>query len=139
MPVYTPDRRVGARATRSTTQVISNTTVTDITLTTETEDSNGWFAPTSATFTVPADEPPGLAACTARVDVTGTAATRRFIQIAHSATGNYRFDFDLDSSVAACVVVPYTAGETFKVQIYQATGGDVDLTNAEVSVYRVGP
>lgn len=139
MPVYTPVRRSGARATRSTTQVISNATVTDITLTTEIEDSNGWFAPTSATFTIPAGEPNAIYGCTARVDVTGVSSTRRFIQIAHSATGNYRFSFDEDSSVGGTVLFPGVAGETIKVQIYQNTGADVDLTNAEVSVYRVDP
>lgn len=137
----------GAYATRGTNLSVSDSTDTDVTLTSETWDEGSWIAVTSATFTVPASAvPPGYT--TVIVDIranvlwAGNSSGARRIIINKTGTQIRSKAHDMYSASAfpqdLAVLEPAVAGDTFKLQVWQNSGGALNVSSASlsVSVYR---
>ena len=128
--------RVGVLATRATNLSIPNSgAFTDITLTAESQDTSGFFAPTSATITIPA----GLGGV---YGVTGqivwatsdlTLSTLRFV-----VTGSH-YDFNGEAAGgthAGAFVIVLAPGDTIKMQASQQdVAGAINVTSARLSAY----
>lgn len=138
----------GTLVTRTTNQSISNNSYTDVTFTTEVFDQGGWIAVSATTITVPASAiPPGYT--TVALDIRPTAqfasnATGKrsaivtqsgttIISASLAADSSSNTDIPLTSTLVSAVV-----GDTFKLSVYQNSGGSLNLVAARlvVAVYR---
>ncbi len=137
----------GMFAKRTTNQSISDSTDSDVTLTTEVWDNGGWIAVSATTATLPAGAiPAGFT--TVAIDIRAaalfagnTVGARRLIinqsgtqiyskAIEATGTGGLTVDFS--------ILWPAVAGDTFKLQVWQNSGGALNLSSAylSLSVYR---
>ena len=125
--------RTGGSWTRSTTQSIPNTTVTNISWNSESSDTDNILTPTSATATVPVA---GVYAITANVNW-ASAATNGFLRITAGGTA-YDFDASMAGSAGTgTLVVSLSASATVVVAVYQATGGALNVSTAGLQIWRL--
>ncbi len=132
------DAKEGFEAATSGTVSVANTTFTDLVWATESYDPSGYGAGT-ATLTVPAGMG-GWHVVTVRA-VMASAVTPsqtpwiRFLlngatwDVAVSAAAGY---------MCATLAAPLSAGHTLKAQLYQASGGAINCTAANIYLRRQG-
>ena len=138
----------GVKLRRSTNQSIADSTDTDVTWLTEVEDFGGWWS-SGATITVPAGAiPSGYTRIAIHFDVR--------LKYASSSTGNRRATILVNGSsvaqrtygglgggdstdVPVGIWTPVASGDTIKVQAYQTSGGSLNLTEANIDIYRIAP
>lgn len=140
---YSSAGRTGCTIRRVATQSIANTTDTAISFDTEDFDSDGWFAPTSDTITVPSglDGDISITAYVAWASSPGANSNARFV---FSGTS-----FDFRNSVGSSSVGYQSQGvsvanwavaatNTIKLQVYQSSGGAINVT-ASLQLRWLGP
>ena len=130
--------RVGARADRVTNQSISNNTVTSISFDSETADTDGFITPTSTTVTIPSGLD-GVYAIFAHCVWASGPGTGCWSSIASSGTRLGAVANAGDTRSAVSITLPLAAGATISYQVYQISGGAINVTSASLYVYRIGP
>lgn len=137
----------GMYATRTTTQSISNSTDTDVTLTTEIWDVGSWIAVSATTATVPASAIPTgytnvVIDIRASVLWAGNATGARRLIINQTGTQIYSLAFNPGSAsgfpIHFAILAPAVAGDTFKLQVNQTSGGALNISSAsmQLAMYR---
>jgi hypothetical protein len=134
--------RCGCRVRRAAVQSISSGAATAISWDTEDQDTDGFITVTASVVTIPTGKG-GLYQITAHLVGTGITGSGAAIilDVTSSPTG-YPADFLSRSTRPATVAAspsasPLSAGDTFNVQAFHATGSAVDFTGW-LSCYRVG-
>lgn len=138
-----PDsRRVGCRVRRATAQSIPNATSTNMTFGVEDEDTDGFFAPSSDTITIPAGLD-GLYAIVFSAAGPGAGGESFVSILPTSGIPNYpaQFPSQMSTLVAdlgtAAITIRLLAGDSFVCRINHQTGAAVNFTGW-CSCYRVG-
>jgi hypothetical protein len=133
-------RRMGLSLRRATNQSIGNAGGSDTAISWDTEDADtdGFFAPTGTTITVPSG-------CGGVYSINfyttwGTAlgTGRAFLTITHNGIANYRLPLQGQSEtlVSCAFVVPLSATDTIVAKVYQSSGG-ANNVQAQLLMYRV--
>jgi hypothetical protein len=136
-----------AVATRSTNQSINNNAATDVSFTTEHVDNDTLFAATSTTITIVHD---GYYMILAGVAwATTSSAGARAASIAINGTNQDDMTSEMTALTASPLPFPrHTVGgvislvtsDTVKLNVYQNSGGALNLTKARLAVVRIsGP
>lgn len=127
------ETRVGVRATRGTAQAFSASTLTDVTYTGETEDTDDFFTATSSTITVPTGKG-GLYIITFVVSLSVSPSLSLYLYVNGSVIGQ-----GAGSNAGTGVltmVQALAAGDTVKSAIFGSSGGNIN--SAVLSCYRIG-
>ena len=133
----------GFYANRSTNQSIPDSTDTDVTLTTESWDQGGWIAVSATTATVPASAiPAGYTnvivdiRCAAHFAGSAVGARRLIINKSGTQFASQAIDAPGTSSlsVAFSTLIDAAAGDTFRIQVWQDSGGALNILSASLSV-----
>lgn len=138
---------VGASASRTAALSIANSSQTDLTLNTEINDPRGFFAPTSAVFTVPAGLG-GLYAINAHVqwDVNATGWRRLGISKNNGTTVGTDIWHTLQTTPGAgadCGQImsidwlPLAVGDTVRAKVWHTAGVALNVVTARMTVRRV--
>lgn len=138
------DRRVGCRIRRVAAQAITTATLTAANFDTEDEDTDGFFAPTSTTVTIPAGKD-GVYSIMFYVGLQFQATARNFvdIQVTSSLAGlsnNYRSTYDGPTAEVRGMATfsgPLVAGDSFVGNVFQSTGANQNLA-ATLTCYQTG-
>jgi hypothetical protein len=132
--VAAADSRVGIWWTRGSNQSVGATTTTAVTNTATTEASAGWSV-ASGVVTIPAD---GVYDVFAKVSTSG-AITAAWITVDDSfdvalTAGNDRGG---TAHFAGTAALKLTAGQNVRVYVRNPTAGAVNVTSANVTIWRV--
>lgn len=133
----------GTRVARTTTQSIPDSSATAVSFTTETFDQGGWVAVTSTTVTVPAGAIPA-GYTTVALDI------RVGVNFATNATGYRKATVNQNGSpvlaptkaavsgtatnVNESTIVTAVSGDTFDVELFQNSGGALNIISAYLIV-----
>jgi hypothetical protein len=140
--------RTGCTVRRNANQSISTDTRTNLSFDVEDADTDGFFAPTSTTVTIPANLG-GLYAvsftASAAVTLTTTAMAYLFcsgsaVQAVTTGAGANDNGFPLSGSryyIGCATTLILAAGDTIVAGVYQNSGLSMNVTG-RLSVYRVG-
>ena len=114
------------RISRAANQTISTSTQTSISFDTETTDTDGFFAATSPTVTIPGNLA-GRYLISVSVIGNSVASTRGFISLV--ADGN-KWDQNITGNGSGSVGVStrMSASSTIQVAVFQASGGNIGYT-----------
>jgi hypothetical protein len=128
--------RVGCKIRRSTAQTISNNTITSISFDTEVYDSGGYW--TSGTdVTVPAGR--YLIGVRGNWDTNGTG--QRQMYPGTVVTGYYfvnAFPLGANPTPAAVFgIMAFSGSTTFQMRVLQVSGGNLDISNCELTIERM--
>lgn len=138
-PPYIPAElspRVGFIGSRTTNLSIPNTTITSLTLPTQTFDSDGYFTPGASLGTIPAGKA-GLYAITGR----GSLASSHISEHIRILAGGFAYDMGgggAGGSPGGGITVPLAVGDTVELLIYQGTGGAINCTAARLVCLLIG-
>lgn len=130
--------RTGCSLRRVANQLATSAVTLTIAWDTEDFDSDGFFAPTSTTITVPAGLG-GLYAISARhhwAAQTGLT-TRAFTEIT-TTTAGYRMSTINEDNIGFGVVVPLVAGATVTYSTFYSSGGTLNVDLGVFTMYRIG-
>jgi hypothetical protein len=132
--------RTGATGTRSSgTQAVANNTVVDVTLPTETFDSDGYMTAGGTTMTIPSGLD-GLYIASCKVALP-TPAAGNWIGFVFTGTGagTYIANPLSNSGLIISWNGRLVAGDTIKAQMYQISGSPVNIVGVYFDLYRIGP
>ena len=134
---YTSAGRTGGIWTRATNQSISNVTDTTVTFTAETADSDGFLTPTSGTITIPSGLG-GWYAYQFRGTLSGSPTATAVRCLVNGTTNvDNRTIRGSDSAIAISGTILLAAGDTFVVQVFQSSGGALNLNPATLNFVRL--
>lgn len=135
---YASTGRVGGEWRRLANQAIANNTETDVSWDTETTDSDAFLVPdatTGVTFTVPSALG-GLYTVSA-IGGWSAASTSGYMLITTSTGINVVVPTEGLTTSSVTGMFPLAAADTFKVRVFQASGGSLNFTG-RVYVARLG-
>lgn len=132
---------------RTSVQSIPDATGTGVSLTVETLDEGGWFPGSGSTITVPsAAIPAGYTNIVVRIEVNvewdDNPTGRRTVNINKNAAllgPNFQMDApSISLGQSNTRTYWFEAGDTINVQVFQDSGGALDLNSALVTIARIG-
>jgi hypothetical protein len=134
--------RTVVRCRITANQAIINNLESDLSWTTEDTDTDGFIAVTGTTFTVPTGLG-GIYAITMRATWASAIAQRNvaILNVTTAVTGapaSYHNGHWGEDQVTITTVLPLLAADTFKLSVYQLSGGSVNITTAWMQAIRLG-
>lgn len=128
--------RTGGTWTRASNQSINNASLTTITFTAETSDSDGYLAPTSGTITIPSGLG-GIYAYDSRWTWASSPGTSGWAILINGTVRKY--NQAVANTTQGCDgTVALAAADTFGIQVIQNSGGALNLNPASIDFYRLG-
>lgn len=144
-----PITSISAKVNRAGTQSISNNTATTVIFNTENWDTDSAHNTSTGVFTVPTGKG-GKYLITAVVEFAGNASGARSLDVLTNGTGSCNLDFLFSGTASTAgnmlngsTVVSVSAGNTIELQVYQNTGGNLNIgvsggTYTNMSITRLG-
>ena len=137
----------GVQVRRAATQAITTATETDVSFDTETLDFGGWWA-SGTTITVPAGAIPSgyttvaiILQASAKFASNGTGARRITLLKNGASVGTWQVSAltgDV-TDVQVFSVTTVAAADTVKLDVYQTSGGNLNINEAVLTVLRYAP